>query len=203
MCYNSSMLNNSKNGGALASEDLDRLYVTVKRDKLDDCLNSYRAFGWILQSSEPHRIYENLVNLSFRRPHKIINKDDLQLLQVYYETAINSIGKLEKLPRPRTVAFSLVSWFIIAALMVASFVFYVLSANYLYSVLGWVCLGAGVALIIPTVVFTLKLNGIEGRMVDAKLKLLNEAISLTLSKAELLKKGGSLTEFNLAEGGNE
>lgn len=82
--------------------DFDTLHVYVKRQKFDEIVQYYSYFGWKLEDKSDNTRYEDLIDVTFIRPHKIKNKDELQLLQVYLDERLNSIGKIERFRYSRT-----------------------------------------------------------------------------------------------------
>ena len=74
----------------------DTLDITVRTDKEWDVRQRYKKFGWVQYDSSQDALYDNLVHISYYRPHKIAHKDELQLLQVNMEMAINSLSKAER-----------------------------------------------------------------------------------------------------------
>lgn len=83
-------------------ERYDYLYAAIKKRssvRLKDC---YGAFGWeVLSRAEDDR-YDDVLNVAFRRPHAIEHKDELQLIQVYMESALNDLGKTERYAHKKT-----------------------------------------------------------------------------------------------------
>lgn len=77
-------------------KNFDSLKLYAKKDKADEIIYNYKVFGWQLENNEENSRYEDIVDLTFYRPHKIANKDELQLLQVYMEDKLNSIAKLAR-----------------------------------------------------------------------------------------------------------
>ncbi len=87
--------------------DFDKLTIYVKKVKAGEIINNYKCFGWHLTLEEENSKYEDIVNLTFERKHKIKNKDELQLMQIYMEDKLNSLGKLERNKNPKTKTFGL------------------------------------------------------------------------------------------------
>jgi Flp pilus assembly protein TadB len=67
----------------------DYIDLTSKIKSADELSKSYAVFGWEEIERYADKLYVDVVHLSFRRPHKIQNKDDLQYLQVTYERLFN------------------------------------------------------------------------------------------------------------------
>ena len=76
-------------------QNFDYLDIIVKKKSEQEISNAYSAFLWNKIYKKEDRRYNDVVHLSFRRPHKINNKDSLQLLEVYYESALNNRADLE------------------------------------------------------------------------------------------------------------
>lgn len=100
-------------------ENYDYLSITVKKNKLERLKTHYRELGWEDTAMKEDVRYDDITHISLRRPHKIENKDALQLLQVYLETAWNKIGKIENNPRPKTLICGLGLGLLSAALLIA------------------------------------------------------------------------------------
>ncbi|MBQ7327874.1 MAG: hypothetical protein IJX00_02805 [Clostridia bacterium] len=77
-------------------EDKDNLHLYAKKSKLNLVEECYESLGWQKTAQEENKRYEDLVDLSFERPHKINNKDDLQLLQIHMEHHLNKLGRIER-----------------------------------------------------------------------------------------------------------
>lgn len=86
----------------------DVLNLYVKRNKLENIINKYTIFGWELEKQEDNKEYEDIVELTFVRFHKIKNKDELQLLQVYMEERLNKVGQLERNKNAKTTSLAFI-----------------------------------------------------------------------------------------------
>ncbi len=103
--------------------DYDNLTLYVKKVKAQQIIENYKTFGWQLVSEADNKQYEDIVDLTFERPHKTENKDELQLMQVYMEDKLNAIGKLEKNKHPKTTSFGLIFGVMGLALIVFAILF--------------------------------------------------------------------------------
>ncbi|MEG1527542.1 MAG: hypothetical protein RR248_02350 [Clostridia bacterium] len=74
----------------------DYLTIAIKTDKPNEILSCYKDFCWEVIESADDDQFDDIIHVSFRRKHKIANKDRLQLLQVNMETALNKLGKICK-----------------------------------------------------------------------------------------------------------
>lgn len=87
--------------------EYDKLNIYAKKQKSEEIIERYKCFNWTLDTETDNDKYEDLQDLTFSRPHKIKNKDDLQLMQVHMEENLNLIGKLEKYRHARSQTFGL------------------------------------------------------------------------------------------------
>ena len=85
----------------------DTITIFAKTKKLSEIINIYKNFGWKLTTQKENSRYQDIVDLTFTRPHKIHHKDELQLHQVYMEDKLNSLAKLEKYRYSKTIILSL------------------------------------------------------------------------------------------------
>lgn len=88
--------------------DYDKLYVTVKADRLDELTDYYGRLGWERVEVKEHKIYSDELNLAFRRPHLIDHKDERQLMQIYLDEALNALAKLRVNACPVSTAFCVI-----------------------------------------------------------------------------------------------
>lgn len=77
-------------------EDYDFLTVYVKSNAVNKIISYYKLFRWELKNQERNKKFKNVENLTFFRPHKIENKDELQILQVDMEFEISKIERNDK-----------------------------------------------------------------------------------------------------------
>ncbi len=167
--------------------EYDNLYVAVRSDKTEDIIYYYRTFGWEKVNEGRRKI--NLVDMSFRRPHRIENKDELQLLQVYLETALNTVGRLERMPRPHTLAFILVSAFFSLGLVAAGLCLKFILASHVYAALGWLFVGLGCVCAAAAAVISVLLYFDEGRTNDSRLQEAKTEIAAVCARAKKLIGG--------------
>ncbi len=94
-------------------QNFDYLDIIVKKISQTEIENAYSSFLWEKIYNNDDKRYKDVVNLGFRRPHTIKNKNRLQLLEVYYQCAINEKAQLKikkhsksKGQTTRTILFS-------------------------------------------------------------------------------------------------
>ncbi len=154
-------------------KNYDYLDIIVKKKSEQELVGAYTSFLWQKIGSKEDRRYNDVVHLSFCRPHKLKNKDRLQLLQVYYESALNNMADLQtkkhSKSRRKIIGLTLFS----ALFLFGVGVFIYLTKNLLSIILGAVfALGViGYSLLLigkikklfikENKIFTEKQNGIE------------------------------------------
>lgn len=89
------------------NNERDSLTLYVKRTLANEIVEYYNILGWELDEERDNKRYEDIVDLVFSRPHKIENKDELQLFQVYMEERINKLAKLGKYKHTLTTSLGL------------------------------------------------------------------------------------------------
>lgn len=75
--------------------EYDILNIYTKKEKTDDIIKCYESFKWELIHNDKNEKYSDANALTFIRPHKIKNKDNLQYNQIEMENILNDIGKCE------------------------------------------------------------------------------------------------------------
>ncbi len=174
-------------------EEYDHLYVTVRRDKLEALEFCYEQFGWEEVERQEHTVYENLLDMTFRRPHKIADKDELQLLQVHLEEALNAVGKYEKAPKKRTKAFAACLGILAFLLIAIGLPLGIVPVTIAYKVIGYVMAAAGVIIVPLLCVFSVKLWKYENAMYERRLKISRDlVIAVCHSAMEVRARGGEV-----------
>ena len=87
--------------------DYDKLTIYVKKDKVDAILQKYEVFSWEVEDKKENSRYDDILDVTFCRPHKIPYKDELQLMQVYMEEEINTLAKKERHKHNKSTAVGL------------------------------------------------------------------------------------------------
>ncbi len=72
----------------------DYIDIIVKKENADEVVSSYGKFLWKELYRKEDKSYSDVIHVSFYRARDIQNKDRLQLLQVYYEFALNEKAEL-------------------------------------------------------------------------------------------------------------
>jgi len=169
--------------------DYDTLTLYVKKLKASEIIDSYKTFGWVLTSEVENSKYEDIVDLSFERPHKIENKDELQLMQVYMEEKLNNIGKLEIHKHSRSSAFGLFFGIIGLFLMIFGSI---LCFDFLLPkelILGIVLLSVGFIFGVITAICLPKIIKFENKHYEEIYAKLEDELTSICKKAEYLYGG--------------
>lgn len=183
----------------------DRLFVTVKLNKLDELEECYRALGWECVDSRDDSVYRGRVHLVYRRPHRIENKDKLQLLQVYLESALNDEGRLESRAMPLTAATGIITGFVTLALVALGLCLMYLLDNPVIYIAGIIFLTCSAAMFLLAVTVTLKVFFSENKRRKTKLLHARAEIEAVLKEAAaigdicvLRECGGSFADAAVA-----
>ena len=108
----------------------DTISVKSKRQAAEHIIERYGHFGWTLTDKTDDKLYENIVHLTFSRPHSIENRDELQLLQVRLEIAYNAMGHLSaKIPARATLLSILFGLLALGYIAVGILMFLLLSGT--------------------------------------------------------------------------
>ena len=180
-------------------QNFDYLDIIVKKISEDEIVDAYSAFLWEKIDKKEDKRYNDVVHLSFRRPHKIQNKDRLQLLEVYYESALELRVDIEIKKHSKS------------KMNLANLIF--LSAILLFGVGVFICLNKTLLSIILGSVFALSVLGVaiflaskikklfikENDIYLEKLKKVNDGINGILGEANALTKKESLSGENNEE----
>ena len=86
----------------------DKTTIFVKKTMSKEILEHYKIFGWEIADENDNETYEDIIDITLIRPHKINNKDELQFLQVAMEEKFNKIGRLEKYKNAKTTSLGLI-----------------------------------------------------------------------------------------------
>ncbi|MDE6356072.1 MAG: hypothetical protein K2L67_02400 [Clostridia bacterium] len=134
----------------------DRLFVAVKLNKLEELERCYRALGWEREEKRDDKLHRGRVHLVYRRPHRIGNKDKLQLLQVYLEAALNDEGRLDGKSMPLTAVAGILTGLLTLGFAVAGLCLMYLLNNPVIYTAGIVFLACAVAMFLLSITVTLK-----------------------------------------------
>ncbi len=77
-------------------QNYDFIEIIVKKENAEQVISAYSDFSWEKISVKEDAKYNDILHVEFCRLHDIANKDRLQLLQVYYEFALNERADLKE-----------------------------------------------------------------------------------------------------------
>ena len=164
----------------------DNLKLYVKKNKLQEIIKYYQVFGWELVGQNENNQYEDIIDLTFTRLHKIDNKDELQLQQIYMEERLNEIGRLDKIKHAKTTSFGLCFGLIAIALMFFSIMLSIKVDILWVIIYGSVMFFAGIVLIIFEMKLLIKMYNHENIIYKQKKEELEFQISIILNRVKNL-----------------
>ena len=168
-------------------KNFDTLTVQVKTNKKDEILKYYSLLGWNLFDEKDNSKYEDLFNLTFIRPHKIKNKDDLQLEQINLENKLNEIGKLEKYRHAKTNSVVLSLSLIMFSLLAIGLWLVLEKIGFGYLITGLMMFVAGAVLLVLQCIFVPKMHKKEENSFYENYNKLRLQIEEILSKVKCLQ----------------
>ena len=167
----------------------DTLELYVKKDKSSDIIKSYEAFGWNVASHTENSKYEDLVDLTFERPHDIKNKDELQLMQVYLDDRLEQIGKLQKKKHAKSTSFGLTIGPFSMLLITLSLLLFIHDQSLSNILLGSLMIVVGLAFIVLEIIILPKLYKKENEEYSKRHSTLKYEISNLCTYAQTLIGG--------------
>lgn len=155
----------------------DCIFVSIKTPLFKEVLNAYKNFGWRVVLVEEDKKYSDVVNVQLLRRHDIENKDKLQLMQVYLEKSINTLGTLSKNKNVKSTLLAILSGFIGCVLIAVGLVLALVYTNVTNIVLGSATVVAGLSVI---VVYIIKMKKMIKREEERyKIRIANVLSSIT------------------------
>ncbi|MCD7728916.1 MAG: hypothetical protein LUI60_03290 [Clostridia bacterium] len=121
----------------------DSLAVAIK-EPAQDLETWYGAFGWTLTEKHADNVYSDVIHMNFTRPHKIENKDRLQLLQVRMEILLNMVSRADRKVRASVGVLSAFLFLLGAAILLCGTLLVVRFNDIFYIVCGIVIAVAGI-----------------------------------------------------------
>lgn len=95
----------------------DTIEFKLRRDKADEIKAQWECFGWEVDEEKDAKLYPDVVHVRFRRPHRVEQKDRLQLLQVRVEIAHNRQVRYGRAMQATSLIFGLTFGLIFCALL--------------------------------------------------------------------------------------
>ncbi len=173
-------------------KNFDYIDVIVKKQNEQEIIDGYLSFLWQKIEQKEDRRYNDIVHLSFKREIDIPNKDRLQLLEVYYETALNKRAEIQikKHSKSKWAIFSLAFFSLAGLFLIGVFIYFLKSIMSI--ALGGVIALLGLAL---DIFFTKRIRKkflSENIDYENKILLVNNEIKDILSNANNLIKNAPI-----------
>ena len=146
----------------------------------------YAAFGWEEYSRREDRRYFDIIHVKLKRPHRVMNKDRLQLLEVKMESIVNDFAELRKRRHAGSIAEALIS--LVSVLLLIGFgVYFIVKGVILSLAISLLAF----SLVAPTLSVPLikKRYAEEERSYAAKFKEMTAEISRILLEVKSLSEG--------------
>lgn len=169
--------------------EFDTFKIYVKESKRDEVVKNYEAFGYFITKEEPNKHYDDILNLEFERPHKIENKDELQLLQIYMEENVNKIAKLEKQKHSKSTTLGLSTGLLCLAFIVLGAYLVLKTQTAINMIFGIISIVVGITIGILTIIFTTEITKKENKQFDENINLINQDTQKIISQAKKLAGG--------------
>lgn len=170
-------------------KNYDRLDIYAKKEKVDGITKCYESFSWKLVETEQNKKYADTVELTFTRPHKIPNKDDLLYSQIDMENTLNDLGKLKRNKHARSTALGLFMGILSAILLGVGIKSFFVTTGTLWLILSGVLTGTGIILAIITAIVSRKKYKNEELSYERKKEALNEKLEDICKNAKTLGGG--------------
>ena len=170
-------------------KEFDSLTLYVKTTLTEKIIEYYKLLGWNLVEKHENVYYEDINNLTFSRPHKIENKDELQLMQVYLEDRLNNLSKIERFKHAKSTSFGLIFGIIGVAFSVLGILNIVSVLTFLSLATSIVFTSVGGIFLILCPIFIPSIVKKERLKFEIEFTKLNSEIEEICQKASLLTGG--------------
>lgn len=167
-------------------DEFDYQTIVIKKEKVDEVIKRYECLGWKKTQISKNSQNSSLVEVEFSRKHFVENKDDLQLLQIYIESDLNQIGKLERYRHAKTTAIGLVFGLLLAGFLAAGISIFCLLANVFSWIGASVLLFAALAVLILELIYLPKLYKKEKEVFCEKVEKCKAELDFACSRAKIL-----------------
>lgn len=167
-------------------KEFDTLTIYAKKNKLNSIIKHYQIFGWEIVSQNNNYKYEDIVDITFSRPHKIKNKDELQLYQVYMEDKINEIAKIERNKHSKSLTMGVIIGVVSVTIMILGILGILNISNNTGLVLELILISIGVIAIFILTILLPRLVKKEETSFKQKRKELEDQVTKIYQKVTLL-----------------
>lgn len=171
-------------------KNYDYLTITAKVEREAEIIASYATLGWETVSVSEDKKFFDLDVIEFRRPHKIENKDRLQLLEVKLETLLNKYGVLRHKRKAKSATFGLVGGIFGCIALAAGIALLVTEIAELAAVVtGAIAIVIGLAMLTVVGVFMRRVAETEARDYSEKMAAVLKGIDEVCASAKELTRG--------------
>lgn len=167
----------------------DKITVSVKNPAAENAKHCYAAFGWTLEQDAEDDKYGDVRTLHFSRPHFLPHKDELQLLQVRLEIALNNVGFYDAKKNSRATVCGLLFAFLAAALLAVGIWLLRAFSGATYTVCGILLLAVAAAVVTCNSVLMHRIRQHDEVRCNALIQAEKQKIALLCVRAEELRKG--------------
>lgn len=170
-------------------KNYDKLDIYAKKERVESITKCYESFSWKLHSQKQNQKYADTVELTFVRPHKIPNKDDLLYNQIEMENTLNDLGKLKRNKHARSTALGLFMGIMSAILCILGVRLFIKSSGAIWLCLAGVITGIGICLAIITAIVSRNIYKNEELRYERKVVELGEKLETLCKEAKKLGGG--------------
>ncbi len=170
--------------------EYDRLSVTVKKEKAEELTARYALFQWEEIERAEDKQYDDLLHITFRRKHKISNKDRIQFLQVGLEKNLNELNHLEETKHAKSTVLGLITGMVGLGVAAGSIILAVRYFSVLTVISGVIGTLFGLATAILCGLCVMKVRKREEEVYSAKASKLKKEIESVCSEAQSLQENG-------------
>lgn len=170
-------------------KNYDRLDIYAKKEKVESITECYESFSWELKEKRENLRYADTIELTFVRPHKIPNKDDLLYDQIEMENTLNDLGKLKRNKHARSTTLGLTFGLLSLLAFVLGVRLFFLSSGTIKLILAGVLTGIGIVLGVCTGIISRRIFKTEELRYEKRSQELNDKLEKICSTAKG-KKGG-------------
>ena len=167
--------------------EFDTLEIYARKNKVDHIKSCYQSFSWHVVEEKENDRYSDTIDLTFQRPHKLKNKDELQLMQVYMEDTLNKYGSLERHKHAKSTTYGLCFGVLSLAILIAGII--ILKNSLLNILFGGTLIVLGLLSCMIVFVVCLKLFKTEKETFEQSRKKLQDDLETICKKAKKLAGG--------------
>lgn len=167
-------------------KEYDKLHIYVKDGLVSNIIEYYKLLGWQFENKKENQRFEDIVDMSFYRPHNIENKDELQLIQVYMEEKLNNLGKIQKQKHNFSTAFGLCTGVFALAMLILAVLNFLNVLTFLGLTFSIIFAVLGTILLVVSGILLPKIIKKEKNKYQVKYQQINKELEEICQKAKAL-----------------